>query len=286
LRQLDRYLIEPIADLLPQREGDRLIFMPHQDLFLVPFSALQNVQGRYLIERYSLAVAPSIQVLDRTHARANHLRQRSNQTGQPLIVGNPVMPLWPAHLGKKSSDRPAPLPNSESEARAVAQMLNVQPLTGGNATKNAVLQRLEQASLIHLATHGILDSERGLDSAIALAPMNDGDDGWLTARELLNLDLNAQLVVLSACNTGQGALSGDGIVGLSRSLLAAGAPSAIVTQWAVPDAPTAALMTRFYEFLGQGLDKAAALRQATLATMQQYPDPIDWAAFTLIGDTH
>jgi CHAT domain-containing protein len=149
-----------------------------------------------------------------------------------------------------------------------------------------VLQRLEQASLIHLATHGMLDSERGIDSAIALAPMNDGDDGWLTARELLNLDLNAQLVVLSACNTGQGALSGDGIIGLSRSLLAAGVPSAIVTQWAVPDAPTAALMTRFYEFLGQGLDKSAALRQATLATMQQYPDPIDWAAFTLIGDTH
>jgi CHAT domain-containing protein len=75
-------------------------------------------------------------------------------------------------------------------------------------------------------------------------------------------------------------------IGLSRSLLAAGVPSAIVTQWAVPDAPTAALMTRFYEFLGQGLDKSAALRQATLATMQQYPDPINWAAFTLIGDTH
>jgi len=287
LRQLHDLLITPIADLLPTQGGDRLIVMPQQELFLVPFSALQDAQGRYLIEHYSLATAPSIQVLDRTFQQAQQLRDQGVKLGdRPLIVGNPTMPILPSRRSNNTRSQLAPLPNAEAEAVAVAQMLNTQPLTGDAATKAAVLDRIQQASVIHLATHGLLDSKRGLDSAIALAPASDGNDGWLTARELLNLDLNAQLVVLSACNTGQGALSGDGIVGLSRSLLAAGAPSAIVTQWAVPDAPTAALMTRFYEFLGQGLDKAAALRQATLATMQQYPDPIDWAAFTLIGDTH
>ena len=287
LRQLHRLLIDPIADLLPTRSGDRLIVMPQQDLFLVPFSALQDEQGRYLIERYSLAMAPSIQVLDRTQQQAQRLQQAGIRLGdRPLIVGNPTMPLLPSRGPNATRSQLAPLPSAEAEAEAVARLLKSEPLIGAAATKAAVLEQVEQASLIHLATHGILDAKHGLDSAIALAPSGDEtNDGWLTARDLLSLKLNAQLVVLSACNTGQGAISGDGIIGLSRSLLAAGAPSAIVTQWAVPDAPTAFLMTRFYEFLGQGLDKAAALRQATLVTMQQYPDPIDWAAFTLIGDT-
>ncbi len=286
LRQLHRLLIEPIAEWLPTQPGDRLIVMPQQDLFLVPFSALQDDQGRYLIERHSLAMAPSIQVLDRTQHQAQRLRQEGTAlTDRPLIVGNPTMPRLPSSRSNTRSQL-APLPNAEIEAQSIARMLNARPLLGSQATKTAVLGQMEQASLIHLATHGILDAKHGLDSAIALAPGNSpGDDGWLTARELLNLDLKAQLVVLSACNTGQGAISGDGIVGLSRSLLAAGTPSAIVTQWAVPDAPTAFLMTQFYQFLGQGMDKAAALRQATLRTIQEYPDPIDWAAFTLIGDT-
>jgi len=286
LRQLHRLLIEPIAEWLPTQPGDRLIVMPQQDLFLVPFSALQDDQGRYLIERHSLAMAPSIQVLDRTQRQAQRLRQGGTAlTDRPLIVGNPTMPRLPSSRSNTRSQL-APLPNAEIEAQSIAHMLNARPLLGSQATKAAVLGQMEQASLIHLATHGILDAKHGLDSAIALAPSNSpGDDGWLTARELLNLDLKAQLVVLSACNTGQGAISGDGIVGLSRSLLAAGTPSAIVTQWAVPDAPTAFLMTQFYQFLGQGMDKAAALRQATLRTIQEYPDPIDWAAFTLIGDT-
>ncbi len=122
-----------------------------------------------------------------------------------------------------------------------------------------------------------------------MAPSSAGgkqeeNDGLLTANEILNLRLNAELVVLSACNTGQGRITGDGVVGLSRAFISAGVPSVIVSLWAVPDAPTAKLMTMFYQNLQTNPDKARALRQAMLSTMKDYPLPIDWAAFTLIGE--
>jgi CHAT domain-containing protein len=98
------------------------------------------------------------------------------------------------------------------------------------------------------------------------------------------MKLNAELVVLSACDTGRGRITGDGVIGLSRSLISAGVPSVIVSLWSVPDAPTASLMTEFYRQLQQNPDKATALRQAMLTTMKQHPNPKHWAAFTLIGE--
>jgi CHAT domain-containing protein len=153
---------------------------------------------------------------------------------------------------------------------------------------------MPQAKLIHLATHGLMDDFKGLGvpGALALAPSegsrtlasSGNSDGLLTAGELLNLRLNADLVVLSACDTGRGKITGDGVIGLSRSLISAGAPSVIVSLWAVPDGPTAFLMTEFYRNLQKTPDKAQALRQAMLATQKSYSDPVNWAAFVLIGE--
>jgi CHAT domain-containing protein len=89
---------------------------------------------------------------------------------------------------------------------------------------------------------------------------------------------------LSACDTGRGDIKGDGVVGLSRSLISAGVSSIIVSLWSVPDAPTASLMTEFYRQIQQNYDKATSLRNAMLTTMKQHPNPKDWAAFTLIGE--
>jgi CHAT domain-containing protein len=138
---------------------------------------------------------------------------------------------------------------------------------------------------VHLATHGFFDGggELGVPGEIALTP-SGGDNGWLTAGEILQMKLNAELVVLSACNTGRGEITGDGVVGLSRSLISAGVPSVIVSLWEVPDDPTALLMKEFYRHFLQSTEKAQALRQAMLATKQQYPEPGNWAAFTLIGE--
>lgn len=168
--------------------------------------------------------------------------------------------------------------------------LTITPLIGEQATEARIKQQLPSAQLIHLATHGLLDygdpsAYGSLDfpGAIALAP-SEGEDGLLTSAEIREMDLQADLAVLSACDTGRGRIRSDGVVGLSRSLITAGAPSVIVSLWAAPDAPTAELMTEFYRQLRQvGNDKAQALRQAMLITMRSHPNPRNWAAFTLLG---
>jgi CHAT domain-containing protein len=137
--------------------------------------------------------------------------------------------------------------------------------------------------IIHFATHGSFDPERGIGSWIALTPSGD-DDGFLTAEEIFDLKLNAGLVVLSACDTGRGKITGDGVIGLSRSFISAGVPSVLVSLWKVNDTATAYLMHEFYQNWQQGHNKAQALRQAMLTTMQQYPGVENWAAFTLIGE--
>jgi CHAT domain-containing protein len=177
------------------------------------------------------------------------------------------------------------LPGAETEANAIAQLFNTKAILGKNATKAAFKELIPQAKIIHLATHGLLDDYKkfGIPGAVALAPSGD-DDGLLTSGEILDLKLNAELVVLSACDTGRGRIAGDGVIGLSRSLITAGTPSVLVSLWSVPDSPTASLMTEFYRQIQQKPDKAQALRQAMLTTKKAYPNPKDWAAFTLIGE--
>ena len=147
---------------------------------------------------------------------------------------------------------------------------------------------MQTAGIIHLATHGLLDSFKGdTPGAIALAPNGTGDrnDGLLTSGEIFDLKLTADLVVLSACDTGRGDITGDGMIGLSRSLFVAGVPSVIVSLWKVPDESTAFLMTEFYKnWKDRKLTKAQSLRQAMLTTRTKYPRPLDWAAFSLIGE--
>lgn len=291
LRQLHQILIAPIADLLPTDPNDRVIFIPQESLFLVPFAALKAPNDRYLIEKHTILTAPAIQVLDLT--RQQRLRLTANPANAAaLIVGNPTMPKVALAAGDPPTQLP-PLPGSEQEAIAIARLLTSSALLGPQATETIVKQQIQTAQRIHLATHGLLEyvsltgqgPQTALDvpGAIALAP-SDTDDGLLTASEILNLRLQAELVVLSACDTGQGRITGDGVIGLSRSFVAAGVPSVVVSLWAVPDTPTAALMTQFYEQLQQQPNKANALRQAMLTTMQSYPNPINWAAFTLIGE--
>jgi CHAT domain-containing protein len=277
LKLLHFFLIQPIADLLPTDPNSRVIFVPDQDLFRVPFPALIDSEGKYLIEKHTILTTPSIQVLELTHKT----RQNISRSGQgALVVGNPS----PMPKGFQ------PLKGAEQEAKEVAQLLKTQPLIGSQATEAAVLQQLSNARIIHLATHGTFNEQQPLLGGIALAQTGKDtqNDGLLTAEEIFNLKskLSAELLVLSACNTGRGRITGDGVIGLSRSFIAAGVPSVIVSLWSVPDAATAELMSEFYTNLYQKkLDKAQALRQAMLKMMEKYRDnPRAWAAFTLIGE--
>ncbi|MEC4812625.1 MAG: tetratricopeptide repeat protein [Scytonema sp. PMC 1069.18] len=281
LQQLHELLITPIANHLPKNPGDRVIFIPHESLFLVPFPALKDANNKYLIEKHTILTAPAIQVLDYTRKNTETLNIASLQPGDTLLVGNPIMPITGIPPVQQR-----PLPGTEKEANKIAPILNTQPLIGKQATKSAVLQKISTAKIIHLATHGLLYGfgER-IPGAIALAPDTPGvNEGLLKTTEIIKLNLQADLVVLSACDTGGGEVTGDGVVGLSRSLLTAGAESVIVSLWAVDDSSTSDLMVEFYRQLQQNPDKAKALRQAMLSTMKKHPHPIHWAAFTLIGN--
>ena len=237
LRQMYDVLIKPIAADLPTNPNSLVIFIPYESLFLVPFAALQDENRNFLIEKHTLAIAPSIQVLQLTQTQKAKLPPPTSQN-LALVVGNPTMP--------KFGDPPkqlAQLPGAEIEAKNIAQLLKTEPLIGAQATKAAVEQRIQSARFIHLATHALLNRKLrgGIFGKVALAPSGK-DDGFLGIGDVLKLHLNAELVVLSACNTGRGRITSDGVIGLSRVFISAGVPSVVVSLWSVSDNSTAELM--------------------------------------------
>ncbi|NES98678.1 MAG: CHAT domain-containing protein, partial [Desertifilum sp. SIO1I2] len=265
LKKLYEIFIKPIQQNLPKDKRELVILIPQDTMFLLPFSCLENFNGKHLIEEYLITVLPSIQSFELTQKYKYRLNESFpsltiSKKSDLVIVGNPLMPTLPL------SDPPitlSQLPGTEIEAEAIAKLFNTTPLIGQAATKTQIVQSMLQARLIHLATHGLLNdiSQFGIPGAIALAP-DVKDDGFLTASEIYQMKLQAELVVLSACNTGQGKLTGDGVIGLSRCLLAAGVPSVIVSLWAVNDLSTALLMIRFYENLKNGETVPLALNYA------------------------
>ena len=204
LQQLNQILIAPIAHLLPKDPNAHVIFIPQGELFLVPFAALQDAQGKYLIQKHTILTAPSIQILDLTQQQQQQQRKQTNPQ-ELVIVGNPTMPQISPIITEKLS----PLPGAEKEAVAIAQLLQTSPLIGNAATKTAILAKLPQARIVHFATHGLLDDFQGLGIPGAIALADDGNDsGLLTAQEIFGLQLQAELVVLSACDTGRGRITG------------------------------------------------------------------------------
>jgi CHAT domain-containing protein len=303
LRKLHRALIDPVAARLPADPRRLVTIIPHGPLFLVSYAALIGPDGKYLLDRHTLAYSPAIGVLRFTQAR----RARAvgaNGRGL-LVVGNPSMPAAPAG----SPSLPA-LPASEDEARAIGSLYpasRVTELIGPQAREPAVRALAGGESMIHLATHAVLFDDEPMSSFLALAPAPEAGearpaperDGRLTVREVFELDLSANLVTLSACNTGLGLVTGDGVLGLARAFLSAGAPSVLVSLWRVADSVTRFQMERFYRALIEtGGDKAASIRRAELETIRALrsakirapsgrplaENPRLWAPFVLVGE--
>jgi CHAT domain-containing protein len=281
LQALHQILIQPIAELLPKDPESSVIFIPHGGLFALPFAALQDTSGEYLITKHTVSVAPAIEVLDL--ARKQHQRLLNNSRN-PLVAGIPRQPLV---IGNPLNN----LSQAELEAKEVAALLQTRPLLKEEATKSAILSKIRQASILHFATHGEFKNVDALQSYILFTDQGQ-KNSKLTASELLNFTqgqklLNAKLAVLSACETGVGTITGDGVIGLSRSFIAAGVPSLVVSLWKInadAEQSTVILMKRFYQTLKQGKNKPQALRQAMLNLIQKRVSPRYWAAFTLIGD--
>jgi len=281
-QQLYRSLIAPISDSI---HTPHLTIVPHGPLHYLPFAALQSADtGQYLIERYTLVALPSASSLSFIQKNIGGV------SGSPLILGNPV------------TDDP-PLFFAEDEARAIADLYSVQPLLNGAATEGIVRAKAAKTSILHLAAHANYIEDNPLSSAVSLSPDEPywfrsafsalfltpdvTHDGRLEVREVYGLDLaHTDLVVLSGCQTQLGKLSaGDEVVGLTRAFFFAGTPTVVAILWSVDDEATGLLMERFYTHLQERMGKAAALRQAQLDMLDDYPNnPYYWSGFVLSGD--
>jgi CHAT domain-containing protein len=254
-----------LAPILPQVKTDNLLVVAHGILHYLPFVALHD-GSRYVIERYGVRTLPSASVL-------RFVREGATRFPGPLLVfGNP-------DLGNQRYD----LPQSEREARRIAAAVpETRLLLRADASRGAFQDLAPRYHFIHFASHGEFDARQPLRSGLLLAAP-DPEQGRLTAAEIYGARLDAELVTLSGCETGLGAVEGgDDVVGLIRGFMYAGANSVIASLWEVDDEATAVLMIGLYGKLGS-LGKRDALRRAQLETMKTYPHPFYWAAFYLTG---
>ena len=271
-----KLIIAPVAALL---EGPEIIIVPDRALYQIPFAALTDESGKYLMQSFRIRIVPSLttlKLIDESPADYHC------HTGA-LIVGNPDVGEvhfkgWLTNITR--------LPSAENEARIVAKKLGVEPLLGQQATKQAVLQEMNSVALIHIAAHG--DAERG---EIALAPSFRIPNGipqeglyLLTTSDISKLQLRAKLVVLSCCHSARGLTKAEGAVGIARAFLGSGARSVLVALWALDDKSTEQLMTHFYDHLVAGQSAGESLQVAMKWMRSKGYDVNQWAPFILIGD--
>lgn len=259
---LYRRLLAPAAPLLA---GRKLVIVPHGALHYLPFAALHDGKD-YLVDQHELRFLPSASV-------QQFLRAGRPGIGKLLVFGNP-------DLGNPQLD----LPSAEEEARQIAQMLpDSRVLLRKAASETEFKHQAGQYQYLHVAAHGQFRGDQPLLSRLAFAA-DAQNDGSLTVSEVYNLRLEADLVTLSACETGLNhTMSGDDLIGMTRGFLYAGSRNIIASLWEVDDQATSELMTRFYANVKRGMPKQAALREAQRNLLARQPGPRYWAAFYLTG---
>ena len=269
LGELFQLLIDPIKDSL---KGNKLIVVPDQQLFFVPFSSLVDENGHFLTYKYSIQITPSLHTL-----KASMQRPDYSDFGFALFIGNPT----------------ADLPGAGKEVEYLANLFHATPLLERKARKQVVMQHLGQASIIHIAAHG--EPSRG---EIMLAPESSNhqssspvvetDSYLFTQRDITSISLQARLVVLCCCHTGKGKVSSEGVIGTTRAFLAAGARSVLATLWPIDDEATNEFMEKFYSELCEETPVCEALRR-TMVLFQnheksEYRSSRIWAPFTIYGE--
>ncbi|HUF27867.1 MAG TPA: CHAT domain-containing protein [Gemmatimonadaceae bacterium] len=269
-RRLHRHLIAPIEATGLLAGTSRLVLVPHAELHYLPFAALLGDRG-LLVEQYEITTTPSATVWLALGDRP------AQSTGAGVLAVAP---------------RPDALPGSRREVQAVARLAgaDAQVLIGGRATEAAFLGTAPGKRILHLATYGVLNKHNPLFSFVEFAP-DGGQDGRLEVHEVFGLELAADLVVLSACQTGLGSgrladvPTGDDWVGLTRAFLHAGAANVVSTLWAVEDQATAALMEEFYKEHAAGSDPGRALARAQRAVLRVpgAAHPFHWAGVVVVG---
>ena len=254
-----------------------------------------------LLEKYKTYYAPSasalfyLKVWPRPHRPAKDFLAFGapvhEELGRSAVIMDGFAPDALREFYLDRSVALSPLPFSKTEILKVAAIFPPQDVDIylGNQANESVLKKLslEEYQIVHFACHGILDDKVPFRSALVLSPGDRQDeDGFLQVREIYNLRMAAELVVLSACQTGNGCLEyGEGLIGLARSFFQAGAHSVVSSIWAVNDRSTASFMEDFYAGLARGEDKSSALRSAKLKVLNSpRAHPFYWASFVLNGD--
>jgi CHAT domain-containing protein len=263
-RELYEILFHPIEE---QLSGNRVIIIPYGILNYLPFQALHD-GNQYLVEKYSISYSPSLSVLE-------FLKRETRQHGLRIIAfGNP-------DLNNIALDLPA----AEREVEMIKELFpTAKILKRQEATEAYAKSLVKDYNIIHFACHGEYIPEAPLASSIRLSPGN-GEDGRLEAGEIFDLDIHANLVVTSACQTAIGRIGkGDEVVGLTRAFIYAGAKSVLGSLWNISDEATTSLMMDFYRNL-RSLNESEALRQAQLNMInsKEYNSPFFWAPFYITG---
>jgi CHAT domain-containing protein len=288
-QQLFNDLLKPISEY---RQAQSVIVVPDGKLHLLPFSALSD-ERQYVLASHSVTVVPSGTVF-------HILRHREqNLAVQPMpylgvaawTVSKPKKTLFSAILRSASGPERSELialPESRNEVESIASDLpKPDTVLLGSAATETQFKRLplSRYNVLHLALHGYADVEYSDRSALVFAPEEHGpDDGLLQIREIRNLPLKANLVTLSACDTGVGPVGEEGVANVVNAFVEAGAQTVVSTLWELEDHATAHLMTDFYEHLGHAEEKGQSLREAQLQMIASGDPPYFWAGFEIVGD--
>lgn len=278
LEELGEVLLAPARPEIAA--GRELVIAPADSLFYVPFSALR-LDGQYLVDRVSLVQTPSASAWLTVRSR-----NRPAGKGVTLAALGNLQVDWADPLALPSDLREgfAPLPGTLTEVQAIAPMYpDPVVLKEREMSSEALARATRDARLVHLATHGQLDPRTPLFSGLVAS------DSMVTVSDLFEWDLRADLVVLSACQTGLVGLAGsqgdrgDDLVSLARAFQFAGSRSVLASLWKVSDEATAVGMIELHSRLGKGATPMAASRAAALKVREQYPEPFYWAPFVLMG---
>jgi len=283
--QLYELLVKPAEQRLAT--SDSLIIIPDQQLWDLPFQALENSGNRYLLETHAVSYAPSLNAL------SEMMKIKKTSVPKLLALGNPLLAdetkNW---VDTSMRAENAQLPEAEKEVLELANVYGKQSkiYVGAHAREGILKSEAGKFGVIHIAAHGIFNDVDPMYSHIALAKEkgNENEDGLLEPWEILDLDLKAEMVVLSACETARGKIStGEGMIGFTWAFFIAGSPSTVVSQWKVDSASTTLLMRDFHSiWRKQHISKSQAMKKAAMKLMQNkfYRHPYYWAGFIVIGD--
>ncbi len=276
LRTFYDIIIGPISDLV---RGKELILVPEGPLCLAPYAAFMDPNSRYLCEFCRIRMIPSLTSLKLITESPDGYHSKTGA----LLVGDPWLQevVFQGRILEQ-------LPCAKEEVEMIGRILNTEPLIGRQAKKDEVLSRLSSVALVHIAAHGRMET-----GEIALAPnitrksqIPVEEDFLLTMKDVMSVQIRARLVVLSCCHSGRGEIKAEGVVGIARAFLGAGARSVLVSLWAIDDEATLEFMKSFYSHLAEGRSASESLNQA-MKCMRESDDFNEvkyWAPFVLIGD--